>query len=90
VGTGSPTSVLNVISEFEIASGQKLNIEFEGRRDGDVPILFANTNKIENILNWKCSKTLADACKDSVKRCKYYTFTNFYSEQQGLKKTFYI
>lgn len=58
VGTGSGTSVLEVINSFEKVSGQKLNYKIVDRRRGDVEKTYADTSKANNVLAWKAERDL--------------------------------
>jgi UDP-glucose 4-epimerase len=61
LGTGTGTSVLEVIHSFEKVSGQKLPYKIVDRREGDVIEAYANTDKANNVLGWKAKATL-DEC----------------------------
>ena len=52
LGTGTPTSVLEVIRAVEKVSGLKVPAEFAPRRAGDPPALFADATKAKTQLNW--------------------------------------
>jgi UDP-glucose 4-epimerase len=65
VGTGKGSSVLEVIEIFEKTANQNLNWEFGPRREGDVEEIFANPEKIENILGWKSQFNVEDAILDA-------------------------
>lgn len=64
-GTGTGSSVLEVIQTFEKISGQKLPYEIGPRRAGDVVTVYASTDKANKILHWKAELTLADALRDA-------------------------
>ena len=51
LGTGSGSSVLEVIKAFELASGRNIPFEIYGRRKGDVPVTVADVNKANSILD---------------------------------------
>ena len=53
LGTGNGFSVMEVIESFERVSGLKLNYEIVGRREGDVPQLFAATDLAYQKMGWK-------------------------------------
>jgi UDP-glucose 4-epimerase len=61
LGTGTGSSVLEVINSFEKVSGQKLNYKIVDRREGDVISAYADTRKANNELGWKSQLTLDDA-----------------------------
>lgn len=61
VGTGTGSTVLQVIQAFEKVSGQKLPYKIVNRREGDVIEAFANTDKAHQILGWKAKFSLEEA-----------------------------
>lgn len=65
LGTGKGYSVLEVIKEFEEASGHHIEYQIVNRRDGDIDISYANVDKAKEELGWKAEKTLSDMCDDS-------------------------
>ncbi len=52
LGTGTPTSVLEVIKAVEKVSGLKVPANVAARRAGDPPALFADAAKARRELNW--------------------------------------
>lgn len=52
LGTGNGYTVLEIINEFEKASGTKLNYKIGPRRPGDVIAIYANNDKAKNLLGW--------------------------------------
>lgn len=64
LGTGHPTSVLEMVHAFERVSGQLLPHKFAPRRPGDLPKLYADPAKAEKELNWHADLTTDDAIKD--------------------------
>jgi UDP-glucose 4-epimerase len=69
LGTGKGTSVLELIQSFEKVNKIKLNYKFVSRRDGDLPIVYAKTNKSLDELDWKCEYTIDDMCKHGYNFC---------------------
>ncbi len=67
LGTGTGSSVLEVIIAFEKVSGQKLNYQIVGRRDGDITAAFANTDKANEVLGWKATLGLEDCLASAWK-----------------------
>jgi UDP-glucose 4-epimerase len=61
LGTGTGSSVLEVITAFEKVSGKKLPYKIVDRREGDVISAFANTDKANKILGWKAKSTLEES-----------------------------
>lgn len=65
VGTGNGTSVMELINAFEKVSDTKLNYTVGPRRVGDVESCWADTTKINTVMDWKSTKTIDEAMKDS-------------------------
>ena len=61
IGTGTGSSVLEVIKAFEKVSGEKLNYKIANRRIGDIVSAYADTIKANQELGWKANLTLDDA-----------------------------
>ncbi|MCL2783837.1 MAG: UDP-glucose 4-epimerase GalE [Propionibacteriaceae bacterium] len=67
LGTGQPTSVLEVIRAFEQVCGTTIPFEITSRRPGDVAVSYCSPAKAEQELGWIAERTILDACKDSWK-----------------------
>ena len=67
VGTGTGSSVFEVIATFEKVSGQKLPYKIVGRREGDITVAYANTDKANTVLGWKAQSTLEEALASAWK-----------------------
>lgn len=67
LGTGTGSSVLEVIQSFERVSGQKLPYKIVPRREGDVTEAYANTHKANTVLGWKAESTLDEAMASAWK-----------------------
>ena len=65
IGTGTPYSVLDIINTFEKVNSVKVNYEIGSRRAGDLPEVWANVDKANNVLGWKAKRTLEDMCRDA-------------------------
>lgn len=65
VGTGKGNTVLEVVQTFEKVNKLKLNYQIGPRRMGDVVKIWANTQKINQILKWTPQFTLEDSLRDS-------------------------
>jgi UDP-glucose 4-epimerase len=65
LGTGTGSSVLDVINTFEKATGVKIPYEMKPRRAGDVPVNYCDASKAKNELGWVAEKNLFDMCADS-------------------------
>ena len=58
------TSVLEIIHDFEIATGVKIPYKIGPRRPGDIATNFASTDLAKKELGFTCDFTVLDACKD--------------------------
>lgn len=67
LGTGTGSSVLEVIHSFEKVSGKALPYKFAPKREGDVIQAYANTTKANDELGWKAESTLEDAMSSAWK-----------------------
>jgi UDP-glucose 4-epimerase len=67
LGTGTGSSVLEVINAFEKVSGQKLPYKIVDRREGDITSAYANTDKANDILGWTAKSTLEEAMASAWK-----------------------
>lgn len=65
VGTGSPVSVLELITRFETVNDLKLPYKYVGRRTGDIPAVWADTTRANEVLGWKATRTLDDTLKSA-------------------------
>jgi len=61
VGTGTGTTVLEVIKAFEKVSEKPLNYKIVARRAGDITAAYADTTLANSALNWKTEKNLEEA-----------------------------
>lgn len=74
LGSGSGTSVLEMVKAFSEASGQALPHKVVGRRPGDLAEICADPAKAERELNWKTELSVADAMRDTL---------NYLAKQNG-------
>ena len=65
LGTGKGYSVLDIVKNFEKATGQKIKYEITTRRPGDIAECYADPSKAEKYLGWKAEKDLEQMCKDA-------------------------
>ncbi|MBQ8662206.1 MAG: UDP-glucose 4-epimerase GalE [Alphaproteobacteria bacterium] len=52
LGTGIPTSVMQIISAAEKVTGKKCPVVIDKRRPGDATVLYADNSKAREILGW--------------------------------------
>ena len=60
VGSGTGSSVLEVIKAFEKASGKPLNYKIVARREGDITAVYADTTTANKELNWRTERSLEE------------------------------
>ena len=65
LGTGSGTSVLEIIKAFSKACGRDLSYEIKPRRAGDIAACYADCSKAERELGWRAELSIEQACADS-------------------------
>ena len=63
VGTGSPISVLELVTTFEKVNNLSLNYQCVERRPGDVMAIWADTTLANQELGWKAERTIEDTLK---------------------------
>jgi UDP-glucose 4-epimerase len=73
LGTGKGTSVKELIRIFEKVNNVVINKKYSPRREGDLPYIYANTEKANKELSWNCIYTLEDMCKHGYN----YALANF-------------
>ncbi|MEL6751717.1 MAG: NAD-dependent epimerase/dehydratase family protein, partial [Pseudomonadota bacterium] len=66
LGTGTATSVRQLVRAFETELGRKLPVTNAPRRDGDAPISFADTEKARRELSWQPKRGIKDICRDAL------------------------
>jgi UDP-glucose 4-epimerase len=71
IGTGQGYSVLQVIKAYEDHNNLRINYEIGPRRDGDTPILYANTNLAKTKLGWESKLSLKDIVTSEWKWSMY-------------------
>ncbi|TYI98855.1 hypothetical protein E1A91_D01G246500v1 [Gossypium mustelinum] len=64
LGTGKGTSVLEMVTAFEKASGKKIPLQIARRRPGDAEVVYASIKKAETELKWKAKYGIEEMCKD--------------------------
>lgn len=65
LGTGKGYSVLEVVHAFEHASGRPVPYALVPRRPGDVASCYAQTDKAQEILNWRAQFDIDRMCADA-------------------------
>ncbi len=67
LGSGEGKSVMEMIKAFEKVSLKKLNYRIGGRREGDVPVVWADATKAREILGWRAERSVEDALESAWK-----------------------
>lgn len=65
LGTGIGYSVLDIVKNFEEATGVKIPYEIRPRRTGDIAINYADASKAKRELGWVAIHDIKDMCADS-------------------------
>lgn len=65
LGTGVGYSVLDVVHNFEKATGKKVPYEIKPRRAGDIASCYCDPSKAAAELGWKAEKGILEMCADS-------------------------
>lgn len=67
LGTGTGTSVLELITAFSKACGHDVPYKIVDRRPGDVASCYCDPSLAQKALGWKAELTITDACHDTWK-----------------------
>ena len=65
LGTGTGYSVLEIVNAFNEVCGNKVKYVFTNRREGDIDVCYASTEKAEKELGFKATHTLKEMCESS-------------------------
>lgn len=65
LGTGKPSSVLDMVAAFERASGRPIPYAIMPRRPGDIASCYAATDLAERELGWRALRTVDQMCSDT-------------------------
>ena len=65
LGTGHGYSVLDIVKNFEEASGVKIPYVIKPRRPGDIATCYSDPSKAERELGWTAKRGIREMCKDS-------------------------
>ena len=71
LGSGRGYSVLEVLREYEKANKVTFMKKITQRREGDVPILRADTSQAEKLLGWENKFSLEEMCRSSLNFRKF-------------------
>ncbi len=65
LGTGIGYSVLDIVNNFEAATGVKIPYVITERRPGDIATCYSNADKALKELGWKAENGIKEMCEDS-------------------------
>lgn len=65
LGTGSGSSVFEMIHAYEKASGTEIPYIVTERRQGDIAVSYADVSKAERMLGWRAMSGIDEMCRDS-------------------------
>ena len=65
LGTGTGYSVLDIVKNFEAATGVKIPYVIKDRRPGDIAICYSDATKAKEELGWTAQYGIKEMCADS-------------------------
>jgi len=65
IGTGKPSSVMELISTFERVNSVRVPYKLGERRPGDPTAYYADVTKVNQTFGWKAEKTVEDALRSA-------------------------
>ena len=65
LGTGTGYSVLEIVKNFEAATGLKIPYVVKPRRPGDIAACYADPTKAKEELGWAAKRGIAEMCADA-------------------------
>lgn len=65
LGTGTGYSVLDIVRNFEEATGVQLPYVIKERRPGDIAVCYADASKAKEELGWEAEYGIREMCEDS-------------------------
>ena len=67
LGTGTGSTVLEVVNAFQDANNLKINYQIQGRREGDIIEAYANNTLAKTELGWEPKVSLKESLRNSWK-----------------------
>ncbi|MDR2083223.1 MAG: UDP-glucose 4-epimerase GalE [Candidatus Ancillula trichonymphae] len=86
LGRGVGVSVLEMIKSFESATGRKVPYKIAGRRQGDLPVSYAATDKASAELGFQAERSIEQACLGSWRYQEHLNKTGASKEQSVREK----
>ena len=65
LGTGTGSTVLEVVNAFQTANDLKINYQIQGRREGDIIEAYANNTLAKTELGWEPNVSLEESLRNS-------------------------
>ncbi|MDA3900300.1 MAG: UDP-glucose 4-epimerase GalE [Spirochaetes bacterium] len=66
LGTGNGVTVKELVKAFETAYGQTITTQEAPPRPGDIAGAYANCDRAETLLKWKCTKNITEGIADAL------------------------
>jgi UDP-glucose 4-epimerase len=57
--------VLEIVNTFKEVTGRDVPYQITGRRDGDLPAFWADSQKANSVLGWTCRRNLSSMMQDT-------------------------
>jgi UDP-glucose 4-epimerase len=67
LGTGTGSSVMDLVRAFETAAGKAIPVQFAPRRDGDIASYYASPDLARDLLGWSAQRDINEMCRDTWK-----------------------
>ncbi len=64
LGTGTGSTVLELVQAAQRVIGRPIPLEIVGRRDGDSVAVWADPSRANAVLRWRATRNLHDMCRD--------------------------
>ncbi|WP_201615543.1 UDP-glucose 4-epimerase GalE [Psychrobacter urativorans] len=65
LGSGTGSSVLELVTAFAEVTGQNIPYQFAERRAGDIASCYASADKAQSLLGWQAQLSITDMCQDT-------------------------
>ena len=67
LGTGHGYSVLDIVKNFEAATGVKIPYVIKARRPGDIATCYCDPSKAKNELGWEAQYGIREMCEFKIR-----------------------
>lgn len=66
IGTGEPSTVRDLVSAYQEATGHQLDVREGPRRPGDVAGVYASADRAAELLGWRAERSLTEGIRDAL------------------------